>query len=120
MIAQRLPKLFGLLALIVICSTATTSWASSPRSREKCGVVQSIDREPRALTLMPSKNGKALTFVWNNQTRLIHNGKFDSADSLKEGTQICAYYRSPFFGKPYLKKIVWQNADQAARHPKNL
>ena len=120
MIAQRLPKLFGLLALLVIFLTATTSWALSPQSREKCGLIQSIDREHRALTLLPSKSDNALTFVWDKQTRFIHNWKIDSADSLKEGRRLCVYYRSPFFGKPYLTKIVWQDATQATPHPKNL
>lgn len=109
MIPRRLSKWIGLVAVIAIYSTATTSWANSARSREKCGLIQSIDREHRALTLLPSKSDKALTFVWNKQTRFIHNSKFDSADSVKEGMRLRVYYHSPFFGKPFATKVVWEN-----------
>ncbi len=107
MIAQKTPKLFGFLALLVICLAATTSWARSPQAREKCGLIQSIDREHRALTVLPAKTDKALKVVWVNQTQFIHNGKLDSAASLQVGAQACVSYHSPFFGKPFATKIVW-------------
>jgi hypothetical protein len=47
---------------------------------------------------------------WNVSTwPVIHNWHFAPADELKDGTRAVVYYRTPFFGKPFVTKVVWVN-----------
>ena len=87
------------------------AWARPPRAREQCGVLEHIDRETRALAIRRSKECKLLQLAWTRRTKFIWNGEFDSSNSLEEGGYICVYYRSPFFGKPFVTKVTWKNRE---------
>ena len=99
----------GLAAIAVVLLSGADSWARPPRAREACGVVQKIDRETKTLTVLSEKRGEPLNVVWKRDTKFIHNRKFAESASLKEDLRACVYYRSPFFGKPFVTKIVWVN-----------
>jgi hypothetical protein len=42
-------------------------------------------------------------------TRFIKGWKFTNDTALKMGLRACVYYLSPFFGKPFVTKVVWTN-----------
>ena len=44
-----------------------------------------------------------------SQTQFVRNWEFEGADALKPGTRGRVYYHSPFFGKPFVAKVVWTN-----------
>jgi len=92
-----------------LCLSSADSWARPPRARELCGVVERINHETYTLTVLPEKKGQPLNVVWKRDTRFIHNWKFTDSAFLKEGLRGCVYYRSPFFGKPFVTKVVWVN-----------
>ena len=92
-----------------LCLFSADSWARPPRARELCGVVENIDRETHTLRILPEKKGQPLNVVWKRDTRFIHNRKFTNSVFLKEGLRACVYYRSPFFGEPFVTKVVWVN-----------
>lgn len=108
------PKTFvpslSLLAFTALCLTAATSSARPPRARELCGVLQTVDGGAHRLALLPNGNGKPLDVDWKPDTSFVRGGEFDRADSLKEGARVCVYYRSPFFGRPFVTKVVWQGS----------
>ena len=54
----------------------------------------------------PRRNQPA-TFAVKGDTQFIKDWKFTDAAALKEGLRACVYYRSPFFGKPFVTKVVW-------------
>ena len=98
------PALLGLLLF-----AATTASAHTVRSRPACGVVESLDVATRTVRFAP-RNGKAPTeLALTRQTQFIHNWHFAPADELKDGTRAVVYYRTPFFGKPFVTKVVWVN-----------
>lgn len=99
----------GLAAVALMLLSAADSWARPPRAREVCGVVQQIDREAHMLTVLSEKKREPLNVVWKRDTKFIHNWKFTDSGSLKEERQACVYYRTPFFGKPFVTKVVWVN-----------
>ena len=101
-------KFTSLLALIVLCLTASASWARPPRAREACGVLQSLDGTAHRLTLLPADSAQPLVVDWNPETSFIRDRRFDRADSLQAGARACVHYRSPFFGRPFVTKVVWQ------------
>ena len=40
-------------------------------------------------------------------TKFIKDWKFTDDIALKTGLRACVYYRSSFFGKPFVTKVVW-------------
>jgi hypothetical protein len=66
-------------------------------------------RGDRTVRFAP-QNGKAPTeLALTSQTKFIHNWHFAPADELKDGTRAVVYYRTPFFGRPFVTKVVWVN-----------
>lgn len=98
----------SLLVLTALCLTAATSSARPPRARELCGVLQNVDGGAHQMVLLPKGSGKPLELDWKPDTSFVRGGEFDRAASLKEGARLCVYYRSPFFGRPFVTKVVWQ------------
>lgn len=81
--------------------------AHTPRARELCGVIQSIDSQTGTLAIQSPKTSASATFAIKRDTRFIKDRKFTDAGALTEGLRACVYYRSPFFGKPFVTKVVW-------------
>ena len=46
-------------------------------------------------------------FTVNYDTKFIKDWKFTDCAALKAGLRACAYYRSPFFGRPLVTKVMW-------------
>ncbi len=103
----------ALMAAAFLCLSSADTWARRPRARELCGVIQAIDPQTHSLTVQSPKRDQPLAVVWKRDTRFIKNWKFVPADTLKEGTRGCVYYHTPFFGKPFVTKVVWLNEQSA-------
>lgn len=111
------------LVLTALCLTASTSRGRPPRAREACGVLQNVDGGAHRLALLRNGSGQPFEVDWKPDTSFVRGSQFDRADSLKEGARVCVYYRSPFFGRPFVTKVVWQektaNQKGAARGLEN-
>lgn len=108
----RTVGIFSALLLVGALSTPQNAEAHSPRARELCGVVQAIDPQARTLTIQSPKRVQPTTFSVKGDTKFIKDWKFTDSKSLKAGLRACVYYRSPFFGKSFVTKIVWTNQRQ--------
>lgn len=98
------PALLGLVLL-----SANAANAHTVRSRLACGIVERLDLATRTAHFAPT-HGKAPTeLALTSQTQFVHNWHFAPADELKHGTRAVVYYRTPFFGKPFVTKVVWVN-----------
>ena len=91
-------------ALLCLCSDAR---ASVVRSREACGIIQAIDATNHVLTVKLNKPDKVLAIKWNRQSQFVRNKEREEANTLKAGTRARVFYRSPFFGKPFVTKVFW-------------
>lgn len=97
----------ALLGLVLFSATAAN--AHTVRSRPACGVVERLDMASRTVQFSPT-DGKAPTeLALTSQTKFIHNWHFAPADELRNGTRAMVYYRTPFFGRPFVTKVVWVN-----------
>jgi len=110
-------KQIGIAAAALLFASCADSWARAPQAREQCGVIQQIDQQKHTLTVLPEKKGQALNLVWKHDTRFIYNEKFTNSASLKPGLRACVYYHSPFFGKPFVTKVVWAGSMQNREQP---
>ena len=89
--------------------SASDAFARPPRSRPLAATIESVSLETRTLTIAPAKGKGPSVLALTRQTRFIHNWKFTPASELKTGAHATVYYRTPFFGKPFVTKIVWLN-----------
>lgn len=105
-------KVFGVTLLAAVIFTASNAAAHTPRSRPVEATVESVNLENRTLTIAPAKGKGPSNLVLTRQTKFIHNWKFAPKSELKPGTHATVYYRTPFFGKPFVTKIVWLNQHQ--------
>jgi hypothetical protein len=98
----------ALLGLLLFAATAA-SRTRSARVRRAAWWSVSTRWRPAPCNSHP-KNGKAPTeLALTNQTQFVHNWHFAPASELKDGTRAVVYYRTPFFGKPFVTKVVWVN-----------
>jgi hypothetical protein len=108
-------KAIGIWSVLLLTGTLLTpqiAEARPPRARELCGVVQAIDLQTRTVTIQSPTRNQPATFAVKGDTQFIKDWKFTDSASLKEGLRACVYYRSPFFGKPFVTKIVWIKQQQ--------
>lgn len=98
------PALLGLVLL-----SATAANAHTVLSRPACGVVERLDLASRTVQFSPNHGKAPAELALTSQTRFVHNRHFAPADELKDGTRAVVYYRTPFFGKPFVTKVVWIN-----------
>lgn len=98
---------FGPALLGLALFATTTASAHTVRSRPARGVVESLDVEACIVRFAP-RNGEAPTeLALTSRTKFVHNWHFVPAEELKNGTTAVVHYRSPFFGRPFVTKVVW-------------
>lgn len=100
---------FRALFVAVALFGATDAFAHTTRSRPVEATIETINLENRMLTIAPAKGKGPSGLALTKRTKFIHNWKFAPATELKPGKRAVVYYRSPFFGKPFVTKIVWVN-----------
>lgn len=103
------PRLCWFALGVILWLAPLESQARPPRARERQCVIQTIERDSRTMTLQCGKDAKALELVWTKQTTFLQGGKFADAAPLKTNQTVVVYYRSPFIGKKFATKVVWQN-----------
>lgn len=100
-------KIIIAFVLGTCCFASTNASAHTPHGREAQVVIRYIGPHTRTLTVTFVPDHKLKTLVWNRSTRFMRDGKAASENELKTGTQATIYYRSPFFGKPFITKLAW-------------
>lgn len=96
-----------LLALLAFGGASTPTEASSIRSRRMHAIVQTVDLQARSLVVEPSDSHKPTAFALSRHTWFLRDWKFAPKNELREGAQVTIYYRTPFFGKPLVTRVLW-------------
>ena len=104
-----IPKIIGTLLMLACCFANSSVFAHTPHAREAHGVIQSIDYQKQILTLTYAQAPGPQKLIWKSDTQFVRDLKPVSATELKVGMDVTIYYHSPFFGKPYVTKVVWTN-----------
>jgi hypothetical protein len=68
-----------------------------------------VDRNAQTFLVRLSDGKRDQLMNWKRTTRFIHNRQFTSVAALPQGTPVVVFYRTPFFGKPYVTKVIWDN-----------
>src|SRR5689334_16133751 len=112
--ATRSKTTNALAALLLTATLLTTPNAEArpPRAREALAVIQTLNYDKRTVSLDYPQGRGPCELIWNSHTQFLRDWKCVPATELKNGTRATVYYRSPFFGKPFVTKIVWINQHQ--------
>jgi hypothetical protein len=78
-----------------------------PLGRESDGLIQSVDRKDKILTIRIEGESRLQSFEWNKETRFVQDQKFTTSDRLKAGAAVRIRYHAPIFGKPYLTRVLF-------------
>jgi hypothetical protein len=103
-------KTFLVSFSIFLFLAASNVEAHSPHTREALAIIQKINRDKQTLTLNYSQGHGPRTVVWHSDTIFLCDWKTVPATNLMEGAHVTIYYRSPFFGKPFVLKILWTSS----------
>jgi hypothetical protein len=98
----------GWLAALLM-ALAWPAAAHTGLSRPASGVIESLDSGTRTVRFTPATGHAPHELVITRQTKFIHDWQFAAAGEVKPGTKAVIYYRTPFFGKPFITKVVWSN-----------
>jgi hypothetical protein len=104
-------KIIGTLLLMVCCFANINALAHAPQARVAHAVIQSIDYQKHILTLAYVQERGPQQLIWKSDTEFLRDWKTVPATELKQGTQATVYYPSPFFGRPFVAKVIWDNGD---------
>lgn len=85
--------------------------AHTVRSRPTSGIVEELDVHTRTVKLLPVNGQASRELALTCQTKFIQNQHFAPANDLMVGTSAVFYYRRPFFGRPFVTKVVWSKGD---------
>jgi hypothetical protein len=97
----------AIFLIVALCLTAPLAQAHSVHATEVEAIVQSIRIEARTLVIISAKTKSPREMVWNKSTSFVEDNHFADATKLRARIHVKLYYHSPFFGKPYLTKVVW-------------
>jgi hypothetical protein len=98
---------FGPVALIAAALlTALPAAAHTVNSRVFPAVVDTIDRESRVATFTPESEVFKREYRFRKTTRYVCDDQARPVDELRSGQKVLVYYRTPFFGRPILTRVV--------------
>ena len=79
------------------------------RSRPAGGVIERLDLASHTMHIWPEDDKAPTKLALTSRTKFVHSRHFAPADELKDGTRAVVYRRTPFFGKPFVTKVIWVN-----------
>lgn len=95
-----------ILLLAVLAATAPFAAALPNTGRRITGTVENVDTPNKEVTLRPENKGSTIFFVWNKRTTFSTETQPASASVIKSGQRVKIIYHSPFFGKPYVSRVM--------------
>lgn len=103
--------LFTVAFLVAASGLVIPAEAHTVRSRPTSGIVEAVDVHTRTIKLLPVNGQASRELALTCQTKFIKNLRFAPANDLMVGTSAVFYYHRPFFGRPFVTKVVWGKGD---------
>ena len=99
-----------LLLIALLIGTAPVSHARSPQGRHLTGTIQQADAKTCHAVLLPSDKTKSILFIWNKHTDFVAGKEFVPASRLTRGAPVEIILHRPFFGEPFVTKVIFLNS----------
>lgn len=95
-----------ILMVAILAATAPFAAALPNTGRRITGTIENVDAQAKEVTLRPASKGSAISFVWNKRTIFSTSTRPADASILKKGRRVDTIYHTPFFGKPYVSRVM--------------
>lgn len=95
-------------ALILLMLSNIPAFAHTTRARELCGTINQFDSD-QEVQFKSERSGKVRNFVLRKNAMVLKDWKLTDRAAVIPGERACVYYRSPFFGKPFITKVLILN-----------
>jgi len=82
-----------LIGAALLVTSASSSWALSPRQHAVRGVIESINHNAHTLAVAPANGKKSLVFVWKDSTRFKQGWSRLCSGALQKGAPVTVHYR---------------------------
>ncbi len=89
--------------------------AMPPTGRRHTGTIEHVDLQTHRLTFRADREATAKTFVWNKRTRFVREISFVEASALGKGARADVTVHSPFFGEPFVSRVILLQPAPTAR-----
>lgn len=107
-------KAFALVALLTLGFIHDAA-AMPPTGRRRTGTIEHVDLQTQRLTFRADREDKAKAYVWNKRTRFVREISFVEASALRSGARADVTVHSPFFGEPFVSRVILMQPAPAAR-----
>ena len=97
-----------LLLIALLIGAAPASHARSPQGRHLTGTIQQADATTRHAVLL-TNDKSSVSFAWNQNTDFVAGTEFVPASRLSRGAPVEIILHRPFFGEPFVTKVVFLN-----------
>ncbi len=89
--------------------------AIPPTGRRHTGTIEYVDLQTQHLAFRADREEKAKTYIWNKRTRFVREISFVEASELRSGTRADVTVHSPFFGEPFVSRVILLQPAPGAR-----
>jgi hypothetical protein len=104
----RYQRGFGPVALIAAALLAALPAAAhTSQARVSKGTVEAVDLDSGTVKIRSLSEVTSIELSLPERVKFVRDRKFVQPAVIKLGTQVTFYYRTPFFGRPFLTKAVW-------------
>lgn len=100
------------LQSLLVFGLTCVSEARTPRGRQLTGTIQQLDLESRHAVFQPLGTDP-VKFVWVKYTDFIACGSFVDSSHLSKGDHVKIVLHRPFFGDPFVTKVVFLDCPKA-------
>lgn len=107
-------KTLGIAILLGIGFIADAA-AMPPTGRRRTGTIERLDFQTQHLTFRADREDKAKAYVWNKRTRFVREISCLEASALRSGSRVDVTVHSPFFGEPFVARVILLAPAPAAR-----
>ena len=116
--SRRTPRLFVTVLIAASIASGSEALARLPQGRDATGVLEHLDVNAQTFQLRRSKDAPPMALSWNSLTRFIEGAQFVDAAKLCEGVPVSVIYHTPFFGSPFVTKVVLDAPPATRRNAK--
>lgn len=96
-----------LIPIIAFCFVSTVTHAMPRLSREGDGVIQSVNWNTKTFMIRMDDRSQSRIFEWDGDTQFFEGFAVTTARDLGPGKFLHIRYHVPFFGKPYVCKVLF-------------
>ena len=108
------PRFIALIALMGLGFVHDAA-AMPPTGQRRTGTIERVDLETQHLTFRADREDESKAYVWNKRTRFVREIRFIEASALSKGARADVTVHSPFFGEPFVSRVILHAPAPAAR-----